>query len=380
MEKKTLESASSKLYLALDLGGSRWQLSFSDGSAARPRRRVVEARDVAALLLELELAKVRYGLPDSTPVCSVYEAGRDGFWLHRWLLAHGVDNVIVDPSSIEVEQRAKRVKTDKRDSDKMLRCLVRHHAGEPKVWRLVRVPSEQDEDVRRIHRERKRIQEELTSAGNRAHSLLATVGIKFPNLRGLGDSLGLLRTGNDQPLPKHLRRELGRVVERLEMLRAQLAEVEEERREFLQLRSKPSEKVFVLGSLRAIGMETAWFLVMEVFGWREINNRRELAALAGLTGTPHNSDGTVRDQGISKAGNSRLRALMVEVAWQWLRYQPDSKLSLWFQSRFAAAGGRARKRGIVALARKLLISLWHLVEHGLVPDGANLKPEGASLR
>jgi len=333
-----------------------------------------------ALLLEIESAKKRFGFPADSAVVSVYEAGRDAFWLHRWLTAQGVDNVVVDPGSIEVDRRAKRAKTDKLDSEKMVRCLVRHHAGEQKVWRVVRVPSEEDEDMRRIHRERKRIQEELTSVTNRSHSLLATIGVKVENMRRLESYVGRLRTANDEEVPPHLRRELVRIVERINLLVEQLGEVEADRRTFLQSSSKRAEMVLLLGSLRGVGMETAWYLVMEVFAWREIRNRKQLGALAGLTGTPHNSDTTVRDQGISKAGNSRLRALMVEVSWQWLRYQPDSELTLWFQQRFANAGGRARKRGIVAVARKLLIALWRFVELGLVPAGADLKAEGAALR
>jgi len=378
--EKTPEGASPRIYLALDLGGSRWQLAFGDGSVARPRQRTIEARDLMALLLEIESAKKRFGFPADSAVVSVYEAGRDAFWLHRWLTAQGVDNVVVDPGSIEVDRRAKRAKTDKLDSEKMVRCLVRHHAGEQKVWRVVRVPSEEDEDMRRIHRERKRIQEELTSVTNRSHSLLATIGVKVENMRRLESYVGRLRTANDEEVPPHLRRELVRIVERINLLVEQLGEVEADRRTFLQSSSKRAEMVLLLGSLRGVGMETAWYLVMEVFAWREIRNRKQLGALAGLTGTPHNSDTTVRDQGISKAGNSRLRALMVEVSWQWLRYQPDSELTLWFQQRFANAGGRARKRGIVAVARKLLIALWRFVELGLVPAGADLKAEGAALR
>lgn len=377
--EKTLESAP-QLYLAIDLGGSRWQLAFADGSAGRPRRRSVPARDLPALWREIELAKHRFELAADAPVASVYEAGRDGFWLHRVLVAEGVHSVIVDPSSMKVEQRAKRAKTDGLDSEAMLDCLVRQHRGDRKVWRLVNVPSEADEDVRRLLRERKRVLEERTSVSNRAHSLLATVGIKLPSLKALGDSLRSLRTAENRPLPKHLARELKRIVERLDLLEEQLEEIEKERQDLLEQDSERIDKVKMLGMLRGIGKETAWTLVLELFAWRKIQNRRQLGALAGLTGTPHRSDNTAREQGISKAGNPRIRALMVEIAWQWVRYQPESELTLWYQRRFAPAGGRARKRGIVALARKLLIALWHFVEHGLVPEGVELKPEGAALR
>lgn len=340
----------------------------------------MSARDREALLAEIELAKERMKLPSGCDVVSVYEAGRDAFWLHRWLCSVGLTNYVVDPASIESNRRGKRAKTDRLDAEKLLSCLIRHHGGEPKVWSVVTVPSEADEDLRRLHRERKRLQEELIGVRNRAHSLLATVGAHVPNMSKLRSVLDRLSNWDGSELPLHLRRELARICQRMELLGEQLAEVEAERRSYLKKKSKNSEMVHLLGSLKGVGMETAWFLIVELFAWRKIKNRKQLGALAGLTGVPRNSDGTVRDDGISKAGLSRLRSLMVEVSWQWLRYQPDSALSRWFRERFAAAGGRARKRGIVAVARKLLIELWRLVEHGLVPAGAEFKPEGAILR
>jgi transposase len=368
-----MKETTDTLYLALDLGSTRWQLAFGDGSCARPRLRKIDARNTAALLDEILFAKKKLGLSTDCPVVSVYEAGRDGFWLHRFLVSRKVTSYVVDPASIEKNQRSKQVKTDRIDAERTLRCLVRHHAGEPKVWSVVRVPSEEDEDIRRFHRERKRIQHELISVKNRAHSLLATVGIKLDNMLKLGAALDHLRDWEGKELAPRMKRELRRITQRMELLVEQLEEVEAERRAFLEKPSKHAQLVEMLQYLKGIGLETAWLLVMEIFAWRGIRNRKELGALAGLTGVPRNSDNTVRDAGISKAGNPRLRAAMVEVAWLWIRYQPDSELTRWYQRRFSQAGRRARKRGIVALARKLLIALWRFSRDGLVPEGAVFK-------
>lgn len=376
----TPEGASKKLYLAIDLGGSRWKLAFWNGEQRRPRIRTVLARDVAALLLEISVAKVKLDVADCATV-SCFEAGRDGFWLHRFLEAHDVMNFVVDPGSIETDRRARRVKTDRVDAEKLVTLLVRHDRGEPTGWRVVNVPTEEDEDARRLHRDLRRLNKERTALRNRIHNLLATEGLSVQSFSRFGELVGQLRRWDDSPLPSGMQRELERVYERLQLAERQIRELRAEQKSRLEHdKSEKIEQVRRLTMLKGVGLRGGWLLVMEFFGWRRFRNRKEVGALAGLTGTPYDSDGTRREQGISKAGNGHIRSLIVELAWMWLRYQPDSALSQWFNERWGPGSSRSRRVGIVALARKLLVALWRFVEHGVVPDGAEFKPIGAPIR
>jgi transposase len=383
MTKKTTRKQQSSekdgiLYLAIELSNSIWKLGFSIGRGQRVRERNVPARDGERLLGEIGSAKRRFGLSATSKVRSCYEAGRDGFWVHHYLTSQGVENLIVDSSSIEVNRRARRAKSDRLDVQKLVGMLIRHHEGDEKVWSVVRVPSAEEEDHRQLHRELKGLKKERTRTINRIRGLLANQGIRF-QVRGGASAEWIERIclWNGAGLGIGLKRRLRREWESLQWIGKQILEVEGERRQALREKREEAvahiEKVKRLMQLRAIGLDGAWVLVEEFFGWRKFNNRREVGGLAGLTATPYNSGEMNREQGISKAGNRYVRGVMVELAWSWLRYQPRSKLARWYERRFGHGGRRARKTGIVALARRLLIDLWRYVEFGVLPEGARMK-------
>ena len=360
------------LYMSFELGDKRWQMSIGDRRRCVSRY-TVAAGDTAAVADCIIKAGARLRTGAQARVHSCYEAGRDGWWLHRWLSELGVDNIVVDAASIEVNRRARRAKTDRLDADKLLAMLVRHHAGEH-VWSVAREPSREDEDARRVHRELQRLTQERIAHTNRIGSLLV-----LHNLRP-----GIVIGGRDWPrwwdrhrdqVPPMLREEIEREAARLKLVREQVRAVETER--FKELAEGKQPQVAHLTRLRAIGPKSAWVLVKEVFGWRHFANRRELAGCLGLVPTPYASGSSEIEQGISKAGNRRVRGLLVELAWSWLRLQPGSALAQWFNRRFAGAGKRMRRVGIVALARRLVIALWRYLQDGEIPAGERLKPTTA---
>ena len=362
----------SALYIAFDLGDKSWQLSLGD-DRFHVSRHIVTAGDTRAVAAHILKAATRLKISGRSEVHSVYEAGRDGWWFHRWLCELGVGNIVVDPASIEVNRRARQAKTDRLDADKLLAMLVRHHAGE-RVWSVLHEPSREDEDARREHRELQRLMHERIAHTNRIGSLLV-----LHNLRP-----GIVIGGRDWPrwwnahrddVPARLRAELDRECERLKLVKDQVRAIEGQHRQELVDGKQPLVNQLV--RLRAIGPKGAWVLVKEVFGWRHFANRRELAGSLGLAPTPHASGSIDREQGISKAGNRRVRSLLVEQAWSWLRLQPDSDLTHWFNRRFACSGGRMRRVGIVALARRLAIALWRYLKDGEIPAGAHLKTAAA---
>jgi len=360
-----------ELYMAVELGEKNWKLSLSDG-AHSPSRYTVSAGDTAAVLECITKAKARCGLPPEAGVHSCYEAGRDGFWFHRWLIEQGMDNIVVDSSSIEVNRRARRAKTDRLDGDKLLAMLIRYHAGERRVWSVVRVPTPEQEDARRAHRELGRLGQERTAHINRIRALLVLQNLR---VKYVGGRLWQRWwTGHARELPPGMRAEIERESERLSLVRAQIRTLEAEQGQAVAAETEP--QVAGLARLRGIGTGSGWVLVKELFGWRRFRNRREVAGCLGLAPTPYDSGESQTEQGISKAGNRRVRTLMVELAWSWLRHQPESQLSRWFSERFAGGGKRLRRIGIVALARRLAIALWRYLEDGLIPDGAKLKPIG----
>jgi len=359
------------LYMALELSNKTWRLALSDG--AKRRQVAVPAADLAKLAEAVAKARARFGMPASARVVSCYEAGRDGFWLHRHLVSIGIENQVVDAASIEVSRRLRHVKTDRLDGERLLAKLIRHHAGERGGWSVVRVPSIEEEDARHLHRELERLKRERLAHRVRMQSLLVAQGVRMMIKGSARLRLETLTLWDGRALPTELRAELERERERLALIERQIAQLEATRRERLQSpRTEAERRVVHLMRLGAVGPTSAWLLVMEFFGWRDFRNRRELAALAGLVGTPYNSGESERDQGISKAGNRRVRAMIVEIAWLWLRFQPGSALSQWYRARFAGGGLRMRRIGIVALARKLLIALWRYLEDGVMPEGARL--------
>lgn len=363
------------LYIAFELSQAKWLLGFTIGFGQKPRLRTITARDLSALQHEIQLAKQRFDLADDVQVVSCYEAGRDGFWLHRYLLSIGVANLVVDSASIEVNRRAKQSKTDRLDLGKLLTMLMRYHAGEKKVWSVVHVPSPTVEDNRHLHRELADLKAQRTQHSNRIKAYLANQGICMTVRGDFPKRLKQKRLWNGDPLPAGLQARLLREYQRFQLAQEQIKALETERKEAIRNSSQPEvEQVRQLLRLRGIGDNSAWLFVMEFFAWRAFRNRREVGALAGLTPFPHQSGEDARELGISKVGNRHIRAMAIEIAWIWLRFQPDSELSRWYQRRFEKSSKRLHKIGIVALARKLLIELWRYLETGKIPPGAVLKP------
>jgi transposase len=363
------------LYLAFELGWTSWGLAFSTAPALPPRRVTIPARDLGSLGREIDRARHRFGLAGDAPVRSCYEAGRDGFWLHRFLTSRGIDNAIVDSSSIEVNRRARRAKSDAIDVTKLLGLLMRYHNGERDVWSVVNVPAPEDEDRRQPHRDRDQLVRERTEHSHRIKGLLAAIGLDIRVDERLLERVGALRQWDGEPVPGELRERIAREYRRWRLVDGQLGDLcNRQRRDVRDDGVAHVELVRRRLDLKGVGPVTAWTLVREVFGWRAIKNRRELASLVGLDPTPYQSGDTHRERGISKAGNRRVRWTMVELAWMWLRHQPNSALSLWYQRRFGSGNARSRKVGIVALARELLIALWKYLEHGEVPEGATKVP------
>ena len=358
------------LYMALELSNTKWRLAFGDGS--RQRQVGIAAGAIAELREQLGKVKAKWGMPADTRVMSCYEAGRDGFWLHRQLAELGIDNQVVDAASIEVSRRARRAKTDRLDAQALLEKLMRYAQGERRVWRVVRVPDPQWEDLRQLHRERGQLLKERTRARNRLIGKLVAQGIRLQPDKGFVQRLEEVRLFDGEAVPPHLKAGLVREWERLQVVEGQLRTVEGEIQTLIKDRDALAG-VRALMALPGVGWVGAWTLVLEIFGWREIANRRQLASLVGLVPSPYNSGSMARDQGISKAGNRRVRALLIQLAWLWLRYQPQSKHSRWFQERFGGGSKRQRRIGIVGLARRLVVDLWRFLESGLVPEGGRVK-------
>jgi transposase len=358
----------------MELGVSKWHLRFSDGR--RHRDRVIEARDLAALWQEIEMAKQKLDLPAEALLVSCFEAGRDGHWLHRALWSHGVHNLEVASTSIKVNQQGKHRKTDRLDLGALLQQLSHYAHGECEALQVVHVPSPQDEDELRPERELRRLKDERTRHTNRMGSTLIRFGVRLERLGGSGwaKRVASLRDWAGELLPVHTQGELIRENERLDLVQRQIKELEGQRdRQIAEGEGRKLGQVRQLMLLRSLGPVTSSSLVMEFYGWRRFRNRREIGALAGLVGTPYQSGQSAREQGISKAGNPRVRALAIELAWMWVRLQPHSRWTLWFEERFAHGSKRMRKIGIVGVARHLLIDLWRYLEDGTLPAGAELK-------
>jgi transposase len=362
------------LYIAFELGNGSWKLGFTTGPGQRPRERDVSARDGEAVLREIARARRRFQLSEAARVVSCYEAGRDGFWLHRFLVHHGIENRVVDSSSIEVKRRQRRAKTDRMDVEKLLGLLMRYEAGERKAWSVVRVPAEAEEDARQLHRELLTAKRDRTRVTNRIRGLLANQGLEIDLSQDVREQFERMRQWDGSPLPPGLRARLEREWEQVEFVTRRIRHLQNERRHRIRAAETPAmDQVRQLLTLRGIGVNSAWLYTMEFFGWRQFRSGKEIGALAGLTPTPHQSGELRHELGIAKAGNRRIRWMSIEGAWAWLRFQPQSALSQWYQERFGGGGPRMRKVGIVALARKLLIALWRFLETGVVPEGAELK-------
>jgi transposase len=362
------------LYVGCELSAKEWLLTLSTGVAERRCRTRVLPGDAGAVRRALEAAKKRLGLPVAAAVRSCYEAGRDGFWPHRFLSELGVENLVVDSSSIEVPRRARRAKTDRLDGEKLLRLLLRHWGGERGMWHVVAVPSREAEDGRQASRGLTTLQGERTRQRNRIHSLLALHGVRLRIDARFADRLAGARDWAGVPLPPGVQ---ARALVTWRLLQA----VETERRAARQAERRQVRRASTaaapttvqrLVQLRGVAARSATVLTDELFR-RGLRNRREVGALTGLVSAPYRS-GTIRwDQGVGASGLPAVRRIAVEMAWAWLRYQPLSALTHWYHGRFGGGGRVARKIGIVALARRVIIALWRYVESGVVPAGALLK-------
>jgi transposase len=368
-----------RCFFAIELSKQSWVIGFITPLSAKISRRILSGGDWKGLLdlMEEVRARVSRETGRTVDVISCYEAGYDGFWLHRLLEAHGIRNYVIDPASLQVDRRMRRVKTDRIDTERLLRSLMAYLRCEPKVWSVVRVPSIAEEDARRLHRERDRLVSERVQHVNRIKGLCALHGIyDYQPLRPQAMArLEQLRTAEGISLPPRLKSEIKRELQRLELVVEMIATLEAERDAIVEVDASThvnAKKIQNLHKLKAIGPEFATVLVGEIFH-RDFNNRRQLASYVGYAPNPFQSGNVAHDQGISKAGNRKGRTTGIELAWLWLRYQPDSDLSVWFRTRVGTLKGRVRRIAIVALARKLLVALWRYLETGLVPQGAVLK-------
>lgn len=369
----TRPRAHETLYVAFELGNTEWSLAMTPRLDRPALVHRLPARDLPAVEAAMARARTHFHLRTG-PVLSCYEAGRDGFWLHRYLTSRGIGNVVVDSSSIEVNRRRRRAKTDRLDAQKLVTMLIRATSGEAKVWSVLRVPAVGDEDHRHVHRELLTARRDRARHVNRIKGLLASQGVALPTLRALPRQLAAARLWDGTALPPCLRARLAREWESVSEDSARIRLLVQERRTLLRETRDPAiAQVRQLHQLRGVGLDGAWLYVMEFFAWREFRNRRQVGGLAGLTDTHFQSGDLAHQQGISKAGNRWVRALAVNTAWAWLRYQPQSTLARWYHERFGAGPSRLRKIGIVALARKLVIAFWRYLEQGIVPEGALLR-------
>jgi len=365
------------IFISLELSRSKWLItSLSPGGGEKMSKHMVVADDVVGLLARFaELnrkALVRAGR--CYPIIVIHEAGLDGFWIHRVLQAEGLESHVVDPASIATSRRRRRAKTDKIDGEALVRALLAYKRGEPRVCAMLRVPTPEEEDRRRISRERKALTTERVRHVNRIKGLLFSQGVPGyePLRRDRRKQLEALKTGDGRPLPAHMQAQVSRELDRLELLLEQIKAVEAARDAMLAATPVVSPALAMLLDLKGIGPEFATVLWSEGLS-RHFDNRRQVAAYAGLAPTPWQSGSVDHDQGVSKAGNPRLRTTMIQMAWLWLRHQPQSALTLWFNDRVRHNGGRLKKATIVALARKLLVALWKYVNAGVVIEGAVMK-------
>ncbi len=368
------------LLVALEMGLKKWHVGMAVRGGTTKRTVVVEGGDYAGLLEAIRVAKAKLGLiPESAVVCC-YEAGRDGFYPYRSLTGLGHTVWMVDSSSIEVSRQSRQRKSDAVDREKRLALMQRYAGGEKAALRLVRIPTPEEEDLRHWIRERDELLKERRRIVNRMQSLLFTVGQRASPGTAAGLKAWLSGLACLRP---NLRHRLDDEVQRLSLIERQLSEVQARQRALLRENavndlgpagtSTMVEVARQLSRLKSIAWAGAWVLSSEVFGWRTFRNRKEVGGALGLTPTPYSSGETQREQGISKAGNKRARAMLIELSWLWLRHQPGSELTQWFNRRFAQGGKRQRRIGIVALARKLAVALWRYLTCGALPAGAQLK-------
>jgi transposase len=358
------------LYVAFELGKKEWTLAMTSGFGGAPWVRSVASGDWRGVERALVQGRVRWHLAAGAPVVSCYEAGRDGFWIHRVLQQRGICNRVVDSASIEVNRRARRAKTDRLDARKLVSMLVRVCWGERRVWSEVQVPSVAAEAARQVSRERTALTQEQTRLLNQMRGWLATWGATLPRQRR-GGWWTTVRDGAAAPLPVEVQARLARAETRLAVVEGQIAELDGQQQAAMAT-AAPTSAARRLVQLKGIATTSAAVLLDEGLVWRAFRNRRQIGGILGFAPTPYDSGDSAREQGISRAGNNRLQSISIQLAWNWVRWQPDSALTQWYRTRFGT-GKRARRIGIVAVARKLVIALWRYVTTGVVPAGAILK-------
>jgi transposase len=358
------------LYVAFELGQKNWKLAMTSGFGVEAWVRTVPSGDLRAVERVLREGRRRLGVPACAPAMSCYEAGRDGFWVHRALTQMGIRNRVVDSASIEVNRRARRAKTDRLDALKLVRMLVRVCVGERRVWSEVHVPSVADEAARQVSRERTALTQEQTRLVNQMRGWLATWGCRLPARRPAG-WWTTVRDWAGAALPATVQARLARAETRLAGLEAQIGEIEAAQ-QLATTAAAPASALRQLVQLKGVATTSASVLLDEGLVWRRFRNRRQIGGIMGFAPTPYDSGETEREQGISRAGNARLQAISIQLAWNWVRWQPQSALTQWYRANFGK-GKRARRIGIVAVARKLVIALWRYVTSGRVPEGVIVK-------
>ena len=361
----------STLYVAFELSAKQWKLAMTSGFGVEPWLRTVASGNLVAVERAIKQGRTRFGLPANAAVESCYEAGRDGFWIHRALTQLGLTNRVVDSASLEVNRRARRAKTDRIDALKLVRMLVRACQGERDVWREVRVPAVADEAARHVSRERTDLTQERTRLLNQMRSWLVTWGCGVPSRRR-GPWWTTVRDWAGGRLPATVQARLARAEARGAVIEAQIAALDAQQ-SAATAAAAPESPLGRLVHLKGVATTGASLLLDEGLVWRAFRNRREIGGLLGFAPTPYDSGESQHEQGISRAGNARLQAVSIQLAWNWVRWQPLSALTRWYRERFADGGKRARRLGIVAVARKLVIALWRYATTGVVPAGAILK-------
>src|SRR5688572_21557791 len=370
MTRPEMSVSEPTLFVAFELSKKSWKLAMTSGLGVEPRVKTVAGSDLAAVERVLHEGRRRFGLPAAARVVSCYEAGRDGFWIHRALVAMGIANRVVDSASIEVNRRARHAKTDRLDALKLVTMLVRVCYGEKRVWSEVRVPTVAAEAARQVSRERTALTQDQTRLVNQLRGWLATWGATLPSHRR-GAWWTAVRDWAGAALPAEVQARLARAEGRLQALAAQIAELDVQQDGALTT-ATPTSPLRQLVGLKGVATTSASVLLDEGLVWRGFRNRRQIGGLLGFAPTPYDSGDTAHEQGISRAGNARLQAISIQLAWNWVRWQPHSALTQWYRANFGK-GKRARRIGIVAVARKLVIALWRYVTSGVVPEGAIVK-------
>lgn len=369
-------SIENTIHIAVELSLSSWLVAVRLPGTDKARLHRIDGGNATALLTLIKDIQTRATkkLGQTAEVACCFEAGRDGFWLHRLLTTNGVDAYVLEPTSVLVNRRARRAKTDRLDAEGMLRVLATWLGGDRQVCSMVRVPTPEEEDAKRPHREREHLVQERLRIENRIEALLFTQGIRGrPSLRSWERDMAEMRTGDGRTIPPLMEAEINRLRRRLVLTLELIREMEAERTEALAATTDNAmtQKIAALQRIRGIGANFSAVLVREVL-YRSFANRRQLASYVGITPMPYQSGGMDRDRSISRAGNPRARTTLIQVAWLWLRYQPGSALATWFRERVGTMQGRTRRIAIVAMARKLLIALWRYVETGVMPEGIEL--------